>query len=172
MTINKNEKKRQVLNYREAGGAYGCALCEHFKDMECMVLNGGVQVDTRCDAWNSGETENTWHFLLYKIKETVCVLIKEENTTIAREEFPLTENIDKDVTNILEKFSKILGCPDILVNMSPRQYKSIQFKNWLYYRCIRYRELDVKIEVMEFKAEDGMTALDVLSLMCDEALKQ
>ncbi len=162
--------KRQLLNYRQVGESPGCEECEHRKKLECPVLNGPVYYGMRCDAWNDKSTENTWNFLLYKIKETVCVLIKEEKTTIAREEFPLTENIDKEVTKILEKPTKILGCPDFVTNLSPRKYKSMEFKSWLEYRGIQYRELDVEIDKMEFKVDEDTPPLEVLSIMIDMAL--
>lgn len=162
------KSKRGYLHYREAGDNRGCAECEHYTNLHCKVMNGGVHYDMRCDAWNDREKENTWHVFVHAFKETVCVLVKEENTTIARKEFQLpVESIDKEVIDIHDAHTKALGCPDFVCNISPRKFKSIAFKNWLVYRGIQYRELDTEIDKMELKVDGDMTPLDVLSLLID-----
>jgi hypothetical protein len=124
----------------------------------------------RCDAWNDEEKENTWYFFLLVIENTVCVLVKEEKTTIAQKEFQLLDSIDKEVIGILDTHTKALGCPDFVLNISPRKYKSMEFKSWLGSRGIQYRELDAEIDKTEFKVDGDMTLLEVLSLLIDVAV--
>ena len=162
--------KREALNYRDAGNNPGCAECEHCEKLECPVIEGRVHYDMRCDAWNDKTMENTWYFFLHVFKNTVCVLVKEDKTTISRMEFPLADDIEKKVIDILGQHTKALGCPDIVCNISPRKFKPVTFKSWLDFRGIQYRELDAEIDKMGFKVDGDMTVLDVLSMMIDVAV--
>lgn len=166
MTINYGGK-RAGLNYREAGDESACVDCEHRNKLMCQVMDGSIHFDMKCDAWNDSAKENTWYVFVHQFKETVCVLVKEEKTTVGRGEFPLPVDIDKEVIGILDEVSKIIGCPDFVTNIAPRKFKPVAFKSWLDYRCIQYTELDAEIDKMEFKVDGDMTPLDVLSLLID-----
>jgi hypothetical protein len=153
-----------------------CGTCEHCfrKDKAdcCRVLfEEPVVTNEVCDAWNSGEIENTWNFLVYPVKNVLSILIKENDMEIARKEIKMpVKSVDAVVIDMFKTATLEKGCPDFVCNLAPQKYASGQVKKWLDYRIIKYRELDAGISEMKIMVDGDVTVSEVLSTMIDAAL--
>ena len=173
----KLEEKIGTLDLRTASDDERCCgTCEHWfnkdKADRCRVLFEEPVVSNEvCNAWNSGEIENTWNFIVYPIKDVLSVVLKENETEIYRQEFKLpVKSIDALVIDAFNKATLERGCPDFVCNRAPQKYSSGMLKNWFEYRLIKYRELDAGISEMEIMVDGEFTISEVLSSMIDAAL--
>ncbi|NIM12698.1 MAG: hypothetical protein GTO45_11400, partial [Candidatus Aminicenantes bacterium] len=148
-----------VLNIRNGTDERCCRNCEHIiepgnikSDPLCLVMRRKpVKYYKVCDAWNSSAIENTWYIVMKGIRNEIHFLVKEVEDESVRNigfgsiKLPI-KSVDEEIEKFFDQETKKRGCPDLVVNLFPKNFVPDSFKKWLDYRGIKYRELEVDAE--------------------------
>jgi hypothetical protein len=141
-----------------------------------------VKFSKCCDAWNSAEIENTWYIVMKGINNEIHYLVKEvEDKKITNIGFgsirPPVKSVDEEIATFFDQETKKRGCPDLVVNLFPKNFVPDSFKKWLEYRGIKYRELEEDAEAL-FETDEELTQakqqlnpLEFLSFLSDRHLQ-
>lgn len=167
-------EKDEALHLRVSkNDSRNCSTCEHHyikKNVDrCKVFfDNPIDFSEVCDAWNSCKMENTWNFLVHAIKKNLFVVIKEEARLVASGEYRLpVKSVDGTLAELFQEATLKEGCPDLVCNINPRGFKPGELKNWLDFRGIKYRELDMTITETGIKVDGNLQITEILSIMID-----
>jgi hypothetical protein len=182
--------KKQELNYRESDNGRECEDCTRFDSASrnrCDVIGTGVAVkykiepDGTCDAWNDMDENNTWYLATVRDGKEAFFQIYDvqvwNNGEQERVDLGVTR-IDDATTDLPGKiFTKVKelvrehGAPDEFVNLNGEAVFNAKMKKYLQGIGIDYRYMKNETEDIAEEKNQGLTALDLLSIEIDSYLQ-
>jgi len=113
------------------------------------------------------------------IKDRFYVVIKEpvdgkdEPELIGQSDVKMpVKSVDETVSTTFNTLVIERGAPDVAVNLTPKKFPADEFKKWLDYRCIQYRELEADTSDVQKPVWNVSKPLETLSSWIDFYLQE
>jgi hypothetical protein len=181
---------KKELNYRESDNGRECEGCTHFNSdtKRCNVIGTGVAAKYSieegyfCDVWNDFEENNTWYLATVRDSKQAFFQIfdvKDDSRSNEQDRTDLGVTMIDDATTDLpgKIFTKVKelvrehGAPDEFVNLNGEAVFNAKMKKYLQGIGIDYRYMKNETEDLAEEKNQGLTALDLLSIEIDTYLQ-